>query len=405
MSYVGGKATRSGHILALLNHPDFDGMDYLEPFVGYGHILRRVERKRSYRAFDNNPLLVVLLNGVRAGKRFPRIHKPTYEQLRYRTHDLSFRRAVAAFAYSYKGMEWGGYFNECPQRNRWYAEEHERYYKMLRQNEVFMKARIRKSDYRDHDPRGMLIYCDPPYKNTTGYSANTEKIEFDHDEFWDTMRRWSRHNIVFISEYRAPRDFACVARFHKYCQLAPCGKPIDRFERVFVLRTSLSRVIYAVRDVKRAMVSKTLSPSCYIKSRSRRPKSRSRRPKSRSRRPKSRSRRPKSRSRRPKSRSRRPKSRSRRPKSRSRRQKSRSRRPKSRSRRPKSRGRRQKSRSRRANSYGCVKLRSRLPKSCKLRSRLQKSQRRSKSRSRRPKSRSSSRSRRPYRLHLTECSL
>ena len=47
MSYVGGKARGSAHILHLLNSPLFDGYDYLEPFVGYAHILHRVKNKRS----------------------------------------------------------------------------------------------------------------------------------------------------------------------------------------------------------------------------------------------------------------------------------------------------------------------------------------------------------------------
>lgn len=251
MSYVGGKATRAGHILSILNHHAFDGMDYLEPFVGYAHILRRVERKRKYIAFDKNPLLITLLKGVRAGKRFPHIHKATYERLKHQVHDISFRRAVAAFAYSYKGMEWGGYFNECgANRNRWYAEEHERYYKTLRQNEVFMKTNIRQLEYQYIKPTNMLIYCDPPYKNTQGYNANTEVCEFDHEEFWNKMRSWSKNNIVFISEYRAPKDFKCVAKFHKYCQLAPNGKPTDRIEKMFVHKSCYNKVDDVVKDCK-----------------------------------------------------------------------------------------------------------------------------------------------------------
>ena len=41
----------------------------------------------------------------------------------------------------------------------------------------------------------MLIYCDPPYQHTTGYSTGG----FDHDKFWDTMRKWSKNNYIFIS--------------------------------------------------------------------------------------------------------------------------------------------------------------------------------------------------------------
>ena len=52
----------------------------------------------------------------------------------------------------------------------------------------------------------MLIYCDPPYKDTEGYSTGG----FDHDKFWDTMREWSKDNCVFISEESAPKDFKVV---------------------------------------------------------------------------------------------------------------------------------------------------------------------------------------------------
>jgi NADPH-dependent 7-cyano-7-deazaguanine reductase QueF-like protein len=33
---------------------------------------------------------------------------------------------------------------------------------------------------------------------------------FDHDVFWDIMRKWSKNNIVFISERNAPNDFISV---------------------------------------------------------------------------------------------------------------------------------------------------------------------------------------------------
>ena len=70
MSYVGGKARGAAHILAVLNDPRFDGYDYLEPFVGMGHVLRRVVNKRRYAASDAEPLVVALLRGVQANARW-----------------------------------------------------------------------------------------------------------------------------------------------------------------------------------------------------------------------------------------------------------------------------------------------------------------------------------------------
>ena len=57
MSYVGGKARHTEFILDVLNDPQFDGLDYVEPFCGMCHVLWRVQRKRSYAASDAHPLL------------------------------------------------------------------------------------------------------------------------------------------------------------------------------------------------------------------------------------------------------------------------------------------------------------------------------------------------------------
>jgi DNA adenine methylase len=62
-------------------------------------------------------------------------------------------------------------------------------------------------DYTECKYTGCLIYCDPPYQGTKQY-ANATK--FDYDLFWNTMREWSKNNIVIISEEHAPDDFTCI---------------------------------------------------------------------------------------------------------------------------------------------------------------------------------------------------
>ena len=252
MAYIGGKARGSDHITSLLNHRLFNGMDYLEPFVGYAHILRRVERKNSYRASDCNELLVTLLKGVQNGERFPNISKREYDSLRYETNDHSFRRAVAAFAYSYKGGEWRGYFNK--RRDRSYADEHKRYHELLFRNSVFQNTRLSCTDYRRLIPREKLIYCDPPYKGTTGYN---DGAVFNHDEFWDYMRRWSQNNIVFVSEYHAPRDFKCIAKREKNNNLASNGAPEIRVECVFVHESLVHLLSQVRKDMKSVLNRQT----------------------------------------------------------------------------------------------------------------------------------------------------
>jgi DNA adenine methylase len=62
-------------------------------------------------------------------------------------------------------------------------------------------------DYRKVKLSGYLIYCDPPYNDTTKVGS---KKTFDSEEFWDTVREWSKDNVVIVSEYNAPKDFKCV---------------------------------------------------------------------------------------------------------------------------------------------------------------------------------------------------
>jgi DNA adenine methylase len=222
MSYVGGKAKKSSHIIEVLNLPIFDNLDYVEPFVGMGHILRRVVNKRSYFASDYNPLLCALLLGIQKGVKIPPISKKRYEILKAKYNDNSFERAIACFCYSYGGKAWGGYFPEyrSPTRYDNYVKQRINYYDALRENETFKKTEIECWSYLDiHPSQKFIIYCDPPYRGTTGYRVNAARTEddvFNHDLFWETMRKWSAKNYVFISEYSAPDDFIEISTRVEY---------------------------------------------------------------------------------------------------------------------------------------------------------------------------------------------
>lgn len=64
-------------------------------------------------------------------------------------------------------------------------------------------------DYKDNeysDIKDALIYCDPPYVNTTRYEVKS----FDYNSFWDWCRDRNKYNFVFISSYDAPSDFKCI---------------------------------------------------------------------------------------------------------------------------------------------------------------------------------------------------
>ena len=62
-------------------------------------------------------------------------------------------------------------------------------------------------DYKDLDIQNMknvLVYCDPPYQNTTTYS---KWGSINYNEYQNWVRQISQNNIVLCSEYNMPEDF------------------------------------------------------------------------------------------------------------------------------------------------------------------------------------------------------
>lgn len=69
-------------------------------------------------------------------------------------------------------------------------------------------------------PDESIIYCDPPYQNTTKYQSG-----INHEHFWNWCRDMSiMGHEVFISEYSAPKDFTCVWSKELNSSLSANGK-------------------------------------------------------------------------------------------------------------------------------------------------------------------------------------
>lgn len=113
------------------------------------------------------------------------------------------------FLCSFGGKWWGGYAANNKGDN--YAERGSRC--LLKQIENLKDVVFTNLDYREIPiPPNSIIYCDPPYRNTTQYSS-----KFNHDEFyqWCLNMNQSGHK-VYISEYNMPDEFECILKIeHK----------------------------------------------------------------------------------------------------------------------------------------------------------------------------------------------
>lgn len=97
---------------------------------------------------------------------------------------------------------------------------------------------IRNTDFssKSYDevdiPENALIYCDPPYINTTGYG-----VWFDHARFYDWCR--AQKELVLISEYTMPDDFIPIWRKNKIVTLCSGGAKKAE-EKLFIHKSQIT---------------------------------------------------------------------------------------------------------------------------------------------------------------------
>lgn len=225
---MGGKARTAKPIAAYLESVRSPGQPYLEPFVGAANVLCRMAGPKT--GADAHPDLIYLLQAVRDGS----IDLPDSmtEEEYYRIRDLQScaLRGFAGFGCSFGGRFFMGFARAGPRNYCKNAKN-----SLLKKRPGLLGADFVHRDYREWDVDGHLIYCDPPYRGETQYTGPRGSTrEFDSDEFWDVVRRWSDTNTVVVSEYTAPADFACVLELPTKTDIrTKAGVKEPRVERLF----------------------------------------------------------------------------------------------------------------------------------------------------------------------------
>lgn len=182
------------------------------------------------KAYDLCEDIILLWNQVKNGTfRFPKeVTEETY--IRYKKSlKPSAMRAFIGFGCSFGASWFSSYCAKFSPNSRNPVLEGKRAIDN-------MKPYIRKinelscKSYDELEPIGYLIYCDPPYEGTYGYES-VEK--FDHKKFWNIMRKWSKHNVVVVSEFKAPKDFKCIWKKERILT-ANKNYNIKKTERLFI---------------------------------------------------------------------------------------------------------------------------------------------------------------------------
>lgn len=154
---------------------------------------------------DRHEYLIALLKGVQGGYELPdTVTENDYQHIRQHKDDDPVLTGFVGFGCSFGGKWFGGYARNKGGTN--YAAQSKK--SLLKDMEALKTADFVCGDYRDLPiPYGAVIYADPPYEGTTGYSGE----KFDSDAFWIAMRLLAdTGHTVFISEQSAPPDFICI---------------------------------------------------------------------------------------------------------------------------------------------------------------------------------------------------
>jgi len=203
MKYLGGKSKTANQIAAYLNNIRQPGQPYWEPFVGAGWILERIKGQPIF-ASDANPHLIELWRAVQAGWMPPELVTEEDYKAAMGGEFTEPMTAFVGFGSSWGGKWFAGYARDGNGRN--YAKEScESLLKKIAhtENDVhFFYANFLECYVPAY---GCLIYCDPPYEDTTAYGAVGK---FDTAAFWERVRWLENHgHTVVVSEYAAPDSF------------------------------------------------------------------------------------------------------------------------------------------------------------------------------------------------------
>jgi len=219
MQYLGGKSKTRKQISAFLGSVR-NGKEYLEPFVGGAWILQEMTGKRS------NVSLITMYKALQEGWLPPEnVSEELYAEYKAKQNPEDPLTAFIGIGCSFGGKWFGGY---ARQTGYSFASGGRR--ALQKQLPLIQDVLFKAQSYKCYIPYKCLIYCDPPYENTTGY-----KDKFSHAEFWDTMRNWSKDNTVVISEYKAPEDFRCVLEIPTKTIIRDAGnKPLLSIEKLFM---------------------------------------------------------------------------------------------------------------------------------------------------------------------------
>lgn len=230
MRYLGGKSRISTQLSNVVNTTFGESGErvFVSLFCGSCAIESKVNADVKILN-DKHPYLIAMWRALQDGWIPPdEISKEQYKYIKEHKDENMALSGFVGFGCSFGGKWFGGLAsnkrgdNYCRRANK----------SVLKDMGGLQNATFLCLDYKDVEiPQGAIVYADPPYDNTTGYSLGN----FDSNEFWDYARKLSETNIILISEEKAPDDFVSIWHKEQKRMIDNVNKNIfTRTENLFV---------------------------------------------------------------------------------------------------------------------------------------------------------------------------
>lgn len=226
MKYMGSKRRIAKHILPImLDYRESNEQWWVEPFVGGFNMIDNVTGNRIGNDIDY--YVTSLFKALQKGWIPPdNVSEEDYKEAMRNDDMIPELRAFILYGCSFGAKFRGGYAREKIGTN--HASQNKR--TLLKQVDKIKDVVIENKPYDElRIPDNSIIYCDPPYNNTTSY-----KNKFDSEKFFDwCVEKKKQGHTVFVSEYEAP--FKCVFEKEIAMTIKKTGKYPKRTEKLYIV--------------------------------------------------------------------------------------------------------------------------------------------------------------------------
>lgn len=214
---------------------------YCEPFCGMLGVYRHIpmlfsdhKPNLSYKAGDMNESVIMMWQSAQKGWKPPTTCTEK-EYNRLKNSKNSALRCYIGHQYSFGGQYFNGY---APKYGK--TKDSSRASNTIQKISLELSnAEFTIGNYTQFSKlTGFIIYCDPPYEDTVCRYYKTkpyETVGFNSEQFWAWCRNMGKNNIIFISSYKAPKDFKLImSSTHKLTGISPGKNDKKRTENLYV---------------------------------------------------------------------------------------------------------------------------------------------------------------------------